>query len=87
MTPFTKLRLGSVCLANLLTLRPVETYLVPRIQALVFVHTQSNRHILSLFVLQVGDQRQLGGRKCRLATTSRFLNLQGRENSQENPWS
>lgn len=57
MTPFTKLSLGSACPASLVTVKPVETCLTPRIEAVVF-------YICSLIdiiipVLQVGDQRHV----------------------------
>lgn len=73
MTPFIKLSLGSVCPANLLMVKPVETCLTPRIEALVFLHTQSNRKIRLLFLFIGGrsEASQLGS--YRAATLSRFL--------------
>ena len=58
MTSFIKLNSGSVCPANLLTVKHVETCVTLRIEALVLFHTQSNKKYIYYFFLQVGDQRQ-----------------------------
>lgn len=67
VTSFIKLNSGSVCPANLLTVKHVETCLTPRIEAVVLFHTQSNKNIyIYYFCLQVQDQRQVGGRGTQL---------------------
>ena len=58
MTSFIKLNSGSLCPANLLTVKHVETCVTLRIEALVLFHTQSNKKYIYYFFLQVGDQRQ-----------------------------
>lgn len=62
MTSFIKLNSGSVCPANLLTVKHVETCLIPIIEALVLFYTQSNKKYIYYFCLQVRDQRQVSGR-------------------------
>ena len=59
VTSFIKLNSGSVCPANLLTVKHVETCLTPRIEALVLFHTQSNKKyicIISVYRCKIRDK-------------------------------
>ena len=72
MTSFIKLNSGSVCPANLLTVKHVETCVTLRIEALVLFHTQSNKkNILFLFT---GGRSETSQWERHTATNlSRFL--------------
>ena len=73
VTSFIKLNSGSVCPANLLTVKHVETCLTPRIEALVLFHTQSNKKKYVLFLFTGARSETSRWERHTATTLSRFL--------------
>lgn len=73
VTSFIKLNSGSVCPANLLTVKHVETCLTPRIEAVVLFHTQSNKKIYILFLFTGARSETSWWERHTATTLSRLL--------------